>query len=443
MDITSNVKSLPLPPGDFGLPIIGKIKIFTEQSINNLEFIDQNYGEIYKAKILGQKFIVMQGYESVKFVLTYENKFFTNTTLPTGKIIFGQTHVGALTGDKHKERRKLLTKALKGNVLEEYINTIDLISQSYLEKWINYDYIDLYSEFNNFCLDLLLKLLVGIESSSTSDIGNDLKYMAKGLFTIPLPLPQTKFTYALEGKKKIFSKLDEIISNRQQSNNFGSDILGILLTVEKQIENQLSFLEYKEQIINLLFLGRMEIASALTSFLMLVAQHPNILELLQMEQQKLDKSEPLSLAKLKKMTYLEQVTKEVLRQAPPVSAGLRKVVKDCSFQGWRIPKGWNLIYLISPVLQDPEIYKEPQTFNPDRFNSSNAEDKKKPLCYIPFGGGVRECIGKEVTYTVIKIFISNLLNSYTWEFKQNQDLTINQIPISRPASKVETCFSKR
>ncbi len=198
-----------------------------------------------------------------------------------------------------------------------------------------------------------------------------------------------------------------------------------------------------EQIVNLLSLGSKELTSALTSFLMLTTEHLDVLGLLQAEQEKLDKLEPPSLAKLKKMVYLEQVIKEVLRQAPPVSAGLRTVIQECSFQGWRIPKGWNIIYQITSVLQDPEIYKQPEIFNPERFNLDNAEDKKKPFCYIPFGGGARECIGKEFAYLVIKIFVSNLLNNYSWEFKPNQDLTINKFPVSRPGSKVEAYFKRK
>ncbi|RQH20972.1 cytochrome P450 [Okeania hirsuta] len=195
--------------------------------------------------------------------------------------------------------------------------------------------------------------------------------------------------------------------------------------------------------VSLLSLGRKELSSALTSFLILTSEDLDVLKSLQIEQEKLDTSEPLSLAKLKKMVYLEQVIKEVLRLAPPVSGGLREVIQDCSFQGFRIPKGWNVAYGISSVLQDPEIYKQPEIFNPERFNSTNAEDKKKPLCYIPFGGGARECIGKEFAYLVIKIFISALLDNCNWKFKENQDLTINTFPVARPAHKIEVCFTPK
>ncbi|NES74525.1 MULTISPECIES: cytochrome P450 [Okeania] len=217
----------------------------------------------------------------------------------------------------------------------------------------------------------------------------------------------------------------------------------MLLTVREQTHNQITITEIVEQMVNLLSLGKKELSSALTSFLILTTEHLDVLNLLQIEHEKLDKLEPLFFAKLKKMVYLEEVIKEVLRLAPPVSGGLREVLQDCSFEGFRIPKGWNVGYRISSVLQDPEIYKQPERFNPERFNLVNAEDQKKPLCYIPFGGGVRERIGKEFAYLVIKIFISALLDNCSWKFKENQDLTINTFPVARPANKIEVCFTQK
>ena len=381
------VKSLPLPPGDLGLPIIGQDQKFLQDPQRFRNELYQKYGAISKTRLRGQKYIYLHGYEAVKFVLINEDKYFVNTTFPNSKKIFGKTNIGMLRGEEHKNRRKFLAKALKNTVLNEYINTIKTLTQTYLEKWTKSEAIDLHSELNNYSLDLFLKLLLGIDFGSKSEINNHLKTMGSALIAVPLALPWTKFGSALESKKKLFTQIETIIVDRQQNNNQALDILGVLLTFQKQTNSNLTPTELAEQIVNLLLLGRNEITSALTSFLMLTAQYPTVLESLQHEQEKLEKLEPLSLNRLKEMVYLEQVIKEVLRQAPPVSAGLRKVIQDCSFQGFRIPKGWNVIYQIASVLQDPNIYNQPEQFNPERFNLANAEDKQKPFCYIPFGGG--------------------------------------------------------
>ncbi|MGK7950835.1 MAG: cytochrome P450 [Xenococcaceae cyanobacterium] len=443
MKTIARTKSLPLPPGDLGLPIIGQDRKFRQNPQQFREELYRKHGAIYKTRLRGQNYIYLHGYEAVKFVLVNEDKYFVNTTFPNSKKIFGNTNIGMLTGEEHKNRRKLLAKALKSNVLDRYVNTIKDLTHHYLEKWTKSNSIDLYSELNNYSLDLFLKLLLGLDSGSQGEINNHLKTMGSGLIAIPLPLPSTKFGRALESKKRLFAQIETIIIQRQQENYRDSDILGVLLAVQEQTGKSLSLRELAEQIVNLLLLGRNELTSALTSFLMLTSQYPNVLESLQNEQEKLNKLEPLSLDKLKKMVYLEQVIKEVLRQAPPVSGGLRKVIRDCSFDGFRIPQGSNVAYHISSILQDPNIYQKPEQFNPERFNSTNAEDKQKPFCYVPFGGGARECMGKEFAYLVIKIFVSILVNNYNWKFKEDRDLTINLFPVARPASKIEAYFSKR
>ncbi|MCL2933413.1 MAG: cytochrome P450 [Trichodesmium sp. MAG_R03] len=436
--------SLPLPPGDLGLPFIGQNKTIIKNPQKFIEEMYQKYGSVYKRRFRGKNYIYFQGYEAIKFVLTNENKYFTYFQgFRNSKTIFGQSDMTLLAGKEHKDRQKLLAKAIKSKTLNNYVNIIHDLSQSYFLKWMKSDYVDLYSEINNYTLDILLKLLLGIDYASQSEINNSLTDMKSGLNTVPVAFPWTKLGRALESKKKLFNQFEQIIVRRKKENDFGSDILGILLTVQEQINQELTAREIVEQMVNLLFLGRKELSSALSSFLILTSEHLDILKLLQIEQEKLDSSEPLSLAKLKKMVYLEQVIKEVLRLAPPVSGGLRRVIEDCSFQGFRIPKGWHIYYYISSVLQDSEIYKEPERFNPERFNSVNAEDKKKPLCYIPFGGGARECIGKEFAYLVIKIFISALMDNCSWKFQENQDLTINTFPVARPAHKIEACFRPR
>ena len=433
---------LPLPPGNLGLPIIGQDRVFLQNPQHFRDELYQKYGSISKTRLRGQNYIYLHGYEAVKFVLINEDKYFVNTTFPNSKKIFGTTNIGMLRGDEHRSRRKLLAKALKNNALSTYINTIQSLTHYYLDKWVESTSIDLFAELNNYSSDLFLKLLIGVESGSHSEIIQDLRIMSSALVAFPLALPGTKFARALKYRKKLLTTLEAIISKHQQENNLSSDILGLLLASQEKSDRKLTYTELAEQIINLLLLGRNEITSALTSFLMITVEHPDVLELVRSEQKKLNRSESLSVEKLKTMIYLEQVIKEVLRQAPPVSAGLRKVIQDCSFGGFRIPKDWNVIYQIASVLQDEQIYTQPEKFNPDRFSITNAEDKKKPFSYIPFGGGARECMGKELAYLVMKIFISILVNNYSWKFKQNQDLTINFFPVSRPAKKVEAYFSR-
>lgn len=131
--------------------------------------------------------------------------------------------------------------------------------------------------------------------------------------------------------------------------------------------------------------------------------------------------------------------KEVLRVVPPVGGGFRKVLQTCEYDGYQIPQGWTVLYQINRTHQDPDIYHQPETFDPDRFGAERSEDKAKPFSHVPFGGGLRECLGKEFARLEMKIFAAKLLREYDWRLlpDQNLDFTIAPTPIPKDGLKVD------
>jgi retinoid hydroxylase len=149
---------------------------------------------------------------------------------------------------------------------------------------------------------------------------------------------------------------------------------------------------------------------------------------------------PLTFETLKQMPYLDRILKEVLRVVPPVGGGFRTVLKDCEYGGFRIPQGWQSLYQINATHLDPTIYPDPKQFDPDRFDDDRAEDKQKPFGHVPFGGGLRECIGKEFARLEIKLFAARLLRGYGWELLPDQDLEMVVIPTPKPRDGLKVRF---
>ncbi|MGL5134655.1 MAG: cytochrome P450, partial [Planktothrix sp.] len=71
-------------------------------------------------------------------------------------------------------------------------------------------------------------------------------------------------------------------------------------------------------------------------------------------------------------------------------------------------------------------------FDPERFSEERNEDKPKPFSWVPFGGGMRECIGKEFAKLEIKLFAALLVRNYDWQLLPNQSLELITIPTPRP-----------
>uniref|UniRef100_A0A1B0B4H8 Cytochrome P450 n=1 Tax=Glossina palpalis gambiensis TaxID=67801 RepID=A0A1B0B4H8_9MUSC len=98
---------------------------------------------------------------------------------------------------------------------------------------------------------------------------------------------------------------------------------------------------------------------------------------------------------LKEMTYLEQVFNETLRKYPVVPHLARVCLKDYCLPNSDVilEKGLRIIIPIDAIHNDPEYFKEPDKFNPDRFSSAAIAQQHHALSFIPFGEGPRNCIG--------------------------------------------------
>lgn len=438
MNLSKINHSIPVPPGNLGLPIVGETSSF----LFDTEFArkrHQKYGNIFKTNILGSPTIFVRGGEANHFILTNENKYFVNSLPPSAKTLLGSLSLSQQVGSEHQERRKLLYQAFQPRTLSGYVSVIEELTECYLHKWAKLETLTWYPELRKYTFDVACKFLIGLDFASETQLGYLFEIWSKGLFSIPLSLPWTKFNRALRSRQQLLNHLEAIIHQRQQQNlDKGEDALSILLQARDEEGNSLSLEEVKDQILMLLFAGHETLTSALASFCLLLAQHPEILRRCRIEQQKVEKTNELTSEALKQMTYLDQVLREVLRLVPPVGGGFRKIICTCSFNGYQFPEGWNVLYEILLTHQDSSIYAQPNQFNPER----QTEDISKPFNYVPFGGGVRECIGKEFARLEMKLFAAHLVRDYSWELLSFQNLEMILIPVPHPKDGLKVKFVK-
>ncbi len=434
-------QSLPLPPGNYGLPVIGEtISFLRDKDFAQKRY--EKYGSVFKTHLFGRPTVMIQGAESNRFLLTNENEYFTIAWPSSTKTLLGPACIATQTGVEHQKRRKLLSQAFQPRALEGYTSTMEEMTRSYLRKWESMGTVTWYPELREYTFDVACKLLVGSDASADSNFSKWFESYCEGLFTIPLNLPWTKFGKGLRCRELLLEYIEEIIKNRQQQPNTSQDALGLLLQARDEDGNSLDLQELKDQVLLLLFAGHETLTSAIASLCLLLAQHPEVLATARAEQQKLGLTEPLTLEFLKQMTYLEQVIKEVLRVIPPVGGGFREVVKSCELNGYSIPQGWSALYQVGKTHQDSSIYVEAKTFDPQRFSLERAEDKIKPFGYIPFGGGIRECIGKEFARLEMKIFAALLLREYQWELLPEQNLEMVMVPTPHPKDGLQVKFGR-
>ncbi|MBE9043627.1 cytochrome P450 [Pleurocapsales cyanobacterium LEGE 10410] len=442
MTTTEDKLNLPEPPGENGLPFIGEtIAFFSDPNFNQKRI--EKYGKIYRTNVFGSPTVMMIGSEANTFLFRNENKYVVSTWPKSTRVLLGKKSLAVNNGSFHTSRRKLLYDAFQPRALASYIPTMEQITNNYLQKWEQTNQLTWYPELRNYTFDIASNLFVSTDGGSQSRVGHYFEVWCAGLFTIPISLPWTKFGKALTARRKLLENLEQIILKRQQDSSPGEDALGLLIQAEDEEGNSLSLEELKDQVLLLLFAGHETLTSAIASFCLLTAQHPDVMQRLREEQDRLKITGTPTLENLKAMTYLEQVLKEVMRLIPPVGGGFREAVETFEFGGYRIPKGWNIQYQIAQTHKDEEVYPESDRFNPDRFDHKQPADKQASFGYIPFGGGLRECIGKEFARLEMRLFASKLLQNYQWELLPNQNLNLVTVPTPHPRDGLKVKFSRR
>ncbi|WP_017299442.1 cytochrome P450 [Nodosilinea nodulosa] len=433
----------PLPPGSFGLPILGETLSF----LFDPEFARKRqaqYGPVFKTRILGRPTVVMTGPEANQFLLSTNMDCFSwREGWPgTFKELLGES-LFLQEGEEHHRNRKLLMPAFHGPALVGYIDTMQRLTDRYARRWEEMGQFTWFDEMKQLTFDIASTLLLGSEpGAETAQLSRWFTELTNGLFAPPIRWGWTTFGRAISARDRLLDHIEQVVKARQAHPTH--DALGLLVQSEDEEGNRLSIEEIKVQALLMLFAGHETTTSMLTSLVMALAQHPDVWEKARQEQEALmAASGPVALEQIRQMPYLDQIVKEVERLYPPVAGGFRGVVKAFEFNGYRVPEGWMALYRIDAAHRDRTIYTSPESFDPDRFSPDRAEHKRSDFSLVGFGGGPRVCLGLAFAQLEIKLVAAHLLRHYTWELVPNQDLHMISIPTLRPKSGLNVVFKKR
>jgi hypothetical protein len=437
----SDLQSLPIPPGNFGLPWLGETLTFIQDG----EFSkkrQQQFGPIFKTRLFGKNTIFVSGALANNFLFTKEKETFQATWPLSTRILLGPNALATQMGEIHRSRRKILYQAFLPRALAGYLPKMEGIIQRYLDQWAGMEEVTWYSQLRKMTFDVATTLFMGEEVSHNPQVFEWFEAYVQGLFSLPIPLPNTMFGQSKRARGLLLAELEQIITLRQQQPPSEEDALGMLLAARDENDQPLSLPELKDQILLLLFAGHETLTSAIASFCLLLGQHLDIREKVRQEQACLDLSEPLTAATLKQMPYLDQVLQEVLRLIPPVGGGFRELIQDCEFEGFHFPKGWLVSYQISRTHADPDLYPNPERFDPERFAPNGSATQNPPFAHVPFGGGLRECLGKEFARLEMKLFATRLIQHFDWTLSPGQNLDLVVTPSPRPKDNLRVTLQR-
>ncbi|RCJ21654.1 hypothetical protein A6S26_23015 [Nostoc sp. ATCC 43529] len=199
----------------------------------------------------------------------------------------------------------------------------------------------------------------------------------------------------------------EIDDRRNQDRPPGSDVLSLLMSARDETGQPMSNAELHDELITLLIAGHETTASAIAWALYWIHRDPQVGEKLLAQLNQLGKAPDPT--KIVQLPYLIAVCNETLRLSPIASLTVPREVKEpVELMGYQLDPGIRLYGCIYLTHQRPDLYPEPTLFKPERF----LERQFSGYEFLPFGGGVRRCIGEALALFEMKLVLATMLSHY-------------------------------
>lgn len=437
--------TLRLPPGSYGLPFVGETIPWRRDPLRFLRHHYERYGRIFKSSIYGHPEVTMLGPEANEFILSSHRNYFDwggGYEIFLNRDLFPD-NLFLQDGDIHDRHRQIILPAFHGKVLRGYFDLMYDLAQSYAGRWAERGHITAYSELRELTFEIAARLLLGADNSEQVDrLSAWFDTLARGTQGFPQwDLPWTKYGRARRACEALRTYFRALLEQRRTRPK--PDTLGMLLMAVDDAGRHLTDEEVISHTMMLVLAAHDTTTSNLTWLLYEMDRHPQITARLRAELEGVTNGLSLRAEHISALRYLDLVLKEVERLHPALTGLPRRVVKTFEFDGYHVPAGSLVYYSILFTHMMPEVFANPERFDPDRFAPPRSEDERTPFSLIGFGGGPRACIGRGFARLEMKIIAAILLRGYEWSVVPGQRLRASFSPTKRPKDGLQLWFKRK
>jgi len=415
--------AITLPAGPLK-PALWQTLQLVADPIAFLEDCAQQYGDIFTTRVLGWNspaVVFLGNPDAIAQIYTTQAEH-----LELGKVthvfrpLTGDRSLIMLDGELHQRQRQLLMPPLHGDCMRTYGDLICTITRDAIADWRLNEPFSIRDYTSEISLQVILRVVFGMNPGARyaqlkQRLHDLLESITSSLYSSQFFFPILQQNLggwspwgAFQSQMQAIDVLiyAEIQARRDQPDPDCADVLSLLLSAQDESGQRMTDTELRDQLMTLLLLGHETTASALTwAFYWIHHSPPQVLERLQGEIDAAD-ADPDRLAQL---PYLNAICKESLRVYPIALISQPRTVKaPIALESYQFEPGTILVPCIYTAHRHPQTYPQPDQFQPDRF----LERKFTPYEFLPFGGGVRSCIGAAFSLYEMKLILATILSCY-------------------------------
>ncbi|KAI9022829.1 cytochrome P450 [Phycomyces nitens] len=359
--------------------------------------------------------------------------------------LFGKKNVAFTSGDVWKHQRKIMNPAFRrtvpvdlfGRLIPDMFRLIDTSETD----------IQITTLLQKMSFDALGKALFGFDFNSMADKDSVwIQAYNDTLDGILSPIVNAALSYehisryiapnyskASIGINKLNQLIFELLHMRkekieqsmgQPDNGLEKDLLTLILEGEMKEKKELDLEELRSNMATFIVAGHETVSSSASFCIYHMAVNKDVQDKARQEALYIlgddDSMVPPTISDCKQINYINMIIKESLRLSSPASFLTERVTtEDVTLSGVYIPKGTCITVDLEALHKNPDVWKNPTVFDPERFRKGGEHDQHIGITWAPFSDGNRKCLGLNFSMAEQQVVLLMLLKHYEWELPED------------------------
>lgn len=402
-----------LPPGP-RLPSLFQSFKWTFAPLPFMRDCADRYGDTFTVRLLGlPPMVFFTDPGAVRQIFTGDpERFRSGRAFTAFEPFFGPNSLLLLDGARHRRERRLLLPPFHGQRMRLYGGMMCEIADRSIDTWPVDTSFPVYARLQDITLEVMLRVVFGVTDESRLVRLRAAIVETLGLFDVGNPLRPIKAWWRFGRVRHRIDELlhDEVRRRRAAGSEDRNDIMSMLLAARDEDGVPMSDEEVRDEMFTMLVAGHETTATLLAWVLHRLTEHPDVQAAARAEVASVVGSGPRlpspSAEQIGRLGYLDAVIKETTRLHPVVPIVVRQLETDHAVGAVTLPAGCVAAPCIYLVHRRPDLWPEPEVFDPRRF----VERRTDPYTFFPFGGGVRHCLGAAFATWEAKIVLARVLS---------------------------------
>jgi cytochrome P450 len=420
---------MSLPPGP-ALPAFVQSLQWLAKPVSVMESCAARYGDVFTLNWLGTgRIVFISSPPLIKEIFTGDPSVLHggegNSIVEP---LLGKMSLFVLDGDAHLRQRRLLLPPFHGERMQAYAAVMRDVADRAIDRWARGDSFSLHHEMQEVTLEVIIRTVFGVGMGPRdSSLGPMLDVLhplldfvgsrATDLFTL-LPTeeaqrfvrvdlgPWSPWGRFLRLRRALDDAIYAEVNRRRETGVRDASVMSLLLDARDEAGNPMSDVELRDELVTLLIAGHETTAAGLAWAFDNILANPDVTARVEKELAEVAPDGELTVEQLGRLAYVDAVAKEALRLRPILQIVARRQKAPLRVGTWDLPEGTVVAPCIYLTHRRPDLYPDPERFDPTRF----LDAKASPYAFLPFGGGIRKCIGAAFALYQMKVVIAAVMS---------------------------------